>query len=84
MQDAAHLLEESLAGQSGQAWLGALEELADEVGYFQPLSAKHNAAFFMVAKRCSSVLKPCNPSRTSTARLTQLVLKWCEKKVGPS
>jgi hypothetical protein len=46
MQDAAHLLEESLAGQSGQAWLGALEELADEVGYFQPLSATHNAAFF--------------------------------------
>ena len=50
MQDLAHLLEETLAGQSGQAWLGALEELADEVGYFQPLSAKHNAAFVDAGK----------------------------------
>ena len=50
MSDTAHLLEESLAGQTGQAWLGALEELADEVGYFQPLSAKHNAAFIDAGK----------------------------------
>lgn len=50
MQDALHLLEESLAGQSEQAWLGALEEIADEAGYFQPLSAKHNAAFIDAGK----------------------------------
>ena len=50
MQDALHLLEESLAGQSGPAWLGALEEIADEAGYFQPLSSKHNAAFIDAGK----------------------------------
>lgn len=50
MQDTQHLLNESLAGQSEQAWLAALEELADEAGYFQPLSAKHNAAFIDAGK----------------------------------
>ncbi len=50
MQDTHQLLNESLAGQTGQAWLGALEELADEAGYFQPLNAKHNAAFIDAGK----------------------------------
>jgi hypothetical protein len=50
MQDTLHLLEKSLAGQTGAAWLGDLEEIADDVGYFQPLSAKHNAAFVDAGK----------------------------------
>lgn len=50
MQEPHQLLNESLAGQTGQAWLGALEELADESGYFQPLSSKHNAAFIDAGK----------------------------------
>lgn len=45
MQHSFELLDQSLAGKTGAAWLGALEEIADETGYFQPLSAKHNAAF---------------------------------------
>ena len=50
MQETHQMLNESLPSQTGQAWLGALEELADEVGYFQPLSAKHNAAFIDAVK----------------------------------
>ena len=50
MQDTLHLLDQSLAGQTGQAWLSALEDIADAAGYFQPLSAKHNAAFIDAGK----------------------------------
>lgn len=50
MQDTLSLLEQSLAGQTGQAWLSSLEDIADEVGYFQPLSARHNAAFVDAGK----------------------------------
>lgn len=50
MQNALHLLDQSLAGQTGQAWLTALEAIADEVGYFQPLSKQHNAAFVDAGK----------------------------------
>ncbi|MDG1075585.1 MAG: phosphoadenosine phosphosulfate reductase [Planktotalea sp.] len=50
MPETHQMLNESLPSQTGQAWLGALEELADEVGYFQPLSAKHNAAFIDAGK----------------------------------
>ncbi|WP_293444009.1 hypothetical protein [Planktotalea sp.] len=50
MQETHQILNESLAGQTGQAWLGALEELADEAGYFQPLSAKHTVAFIDAGK----------------------------------
>ncbi|MGB7316830.1 MAG: phosphoadenosine phosphosulfate reductase [Planktotalea sp.] len=45
MQETLHLLDQSLAGQTGQAWLSAIEDIAEEAGYFQPLSAKHNVAF---------------------------------------
>ncbi len=45
MPETLSLLDQSLAGQTGQAWLSALEDIADEAGYFQPLSAKHNVAF---------------------------------------
>lgn len=50
MQETLQLLDESLSGLTEKAWLGALEEIADEVGYFQPLSAKHNAAFVDAGK----------------------------------
>lgn len=50
MQETLQLLDQSLAGHTGQAWLSALEDIADEAGYFQPLSAKHNAAFFDAGK----------------------------------
>lgn len=45
MPETLSLLDQSLAGQTGQAWLSALEDIADEAGYFQPLSSKHNVAF---------------------------------------
>lgn len=50
MQGNLNLLDQSLAGKTGPAWLGALEEIADEIGYFQPLSARHNAAFVDAGK----------------------------------
>lgn len=50
MQDTLHILDQSLAGQSGQAWLSALEDIAEELGYFQPLSSKHNVAFIDAGK----------------------------------
>lgn len=50
MQDTLHLLDQSLSGQTGQGWLAALEDIAEEAGYFQPLSAKHNVAFIDAGK----------------------------------
>ncbi|MEP5151949.1 phosphoadenosine phosphosulfate reductase [Planktotalea sp.] len=50
MQESLQFLSQSLAGQTGRAWLSAIEDIADEAGYFQPLSAKHNVAFFDVGK----------------------------------
>ncbi|MEN8894050.1 phosphoadenosine phosphosulfate reductase [Planktotalea arctica] len=50
MQEPLHMLDQSLAGQTGAAWLSALEDIADEAGYFQPLSARHNAAFIDAGK----------------------------------
>jgi len=45
MDNTAGALGTSLAEKTGQAWLSALEDMAEEVGYFQPLSARHCAAF---------------------------------------
>jgi hypothetical protein len=50
MQDALKPLETSLAGKSAQAWLSGLEDIAEEVGYFQPLSKRHAAAFVDAGK----------------------------------
>ncbi|MGH1578365.1 phosphoadenosine phosphosulfate reductase [Planktotalea sp.] len=50
MQDPLHLLDQSLAGKTGQAWLSAVEDITDEAGYFQPLSPKHNVAFIDAGK----------------------------------
>ena len=50
LQETHQMLNESLAGKTGQAWLGALEELADEARYFRPVSAKHNAAYIDAGK----------------------------------
>ncbi|WP_224823461.1 phosphoadenosine phosphosulfate reductase [Cognatishimia sp. MH4019] len=35
----------ALAGLKGQDWLDALDELAEDLGYFQPIGARHSAAF---------------------------------------
>lgn len=45
MQIAAEALNTSLAGKTGPAWLSALEDLSEDTGYFQPLNARHCAAF---------------------------------------
>lgn len=50
MQDTLHLLDQSLAGRTGQDWLSALEAIAEEAGYFQPLGSKHNVAFIDAGK----------------------------------
>lgn len=50
MQETLSLLDQSLAGHTGQAWLSAIEDIADEAGYFQPLSSKHNVAFIDAGK----------------------------------
>lgn len=45
MDTLANVLSQSLAGKTGPAWLSALEDMAEQAGYFQPLSARHSAAF---------------------------------------
>ncbi len=35
----------ALAGLKGQDWLDALDELAEDLGYFQPIGTRHSAAF---------------------------------------
>lgn len=50
MQNAAELLKTSLAEKTGPDWLVAIEAIADEAGYFQPLGKRHSAAFVDAGK----------------------------------
>jgi len=45
MTDETHTLKSSLTGLSKRAWAGAVADIVDQDGYFEPLGRRHFAAF---------------------------------------
>ncbi len=51
MTDTNLILDADLAGLTGDAWLDALEDVAEEHGYFEPLGPDHQAVFLAAGPR---------------------------------